>query len=496
MTEYDDGIITSDKGQKPMYCGTHMDVLSLHTASPSSILFDASDNRIVCGKNIHTRCNPASLITIASVLALLENGMKPGDIITVPDTVSKFTQGGWSVYGVKASERYRADDLMWLSLKKSGTDALYSLVLSEYESIEAFMKLWKKTVLQAGAVNTDSIGPYGKDSDEYYSTAFDLALIISRALKNKDFLSLVSEDMRQITELSSGERKQASLVTLLNTLGENNERLAFTPGIIQIKEGENRLSHKCAAAAIKRSEKYYISVVLGSAGSNSYNETKCMLDFTERISDGLIKRTADKILNNASFDSAFEYIDSISDPELLDQIRENNHDYSLGGSFWKYRQIYLESKDPLEKKRALLKCQYIERIMGASIPINSNIKRFVTPHGPTGIHISAYAKIGTGCTILQGVTVGSNTFADSKKGGFPVIGNNVFIGAGAKIIGGITVGDNVRIGANCIVVEDVPANSVVVMEKPKIFSKPDMNNKFLGPDSYIKLIQETKGLNP
>lgn len=480
------------KVQLPKYCGTHADVSSLHTTSPSTILFDVSDNEIVCGKNIHTRCNPASLMTIASVLTLLENGTKPDDIITIPNAMSAFTKG-WSVYGVKAGERYRAGDLMWLSLKKSGADALYSLILSAYESIESFMKLWRETVLQAGAVNTGSIGPYGKDSVSYYSTAFDLALIISRALKNNDFMSLVSNDMREITELSSGERKQESLVTFLNNRNENDEHLLYTPGIIQIKEGENHISHKCTAAAIKRGEKYYVSVVLGSVESHfnmfSYNETKCMLDYTEKLPtvkkwEGLIK-----IMNNASFDSAYEYIDSINDPEVLDRILKNNYETSLGGDFWKYRQIHLESKDPLERKRALLKCQYIQRIMCASVPINSNIHRFGTPHGLTGIHISARARIGTGCTILQGVTIGSNTFADSKNSGFPVIGNNVFIGAGAKIIGGITVGDNVRIGANCIVVEDVPANSVVVMNKPRIISKPLINNKFLSADEYGSLIK-------
>ncbi|HBH94761.1 MAG TPA: hypothetical protein DDX91_03360 [Ruminococcaceae bacterium] len=481
------------KAQLPKYCGTYADTASLHTTSPSSLLFDASDGRIVCGKNIHTRYNPASLITIASVLTLLENGMKPDDIVTIPGAASAFTKG-WFVYGVKAGERYRAGDLMWLSLKKSGTDALYSLILSEYESVEAFMKLWRETVLQSGAVNTGSIGPYGKDSDGYYSTAFDLALIISRALKNKDFLSLISDDMREITELTSGERKRESLVTFLNTRSEKDEHLLYTPGVIQIKEGENHISRKCVAAAVKRGEKYYVSVVLGSVESHfnmfSYDETKRMLDFTETLPLVKKEEVSVKTINNAAFDSAYEYIDSINDPELLDRILENNYETSLGGSFWKYRQIHLESKDPLERKRALLKCQYIQRVMCASVPVNSNIHRFGTPHGLTGIHISARAKIGTGCTILQGVTIGSNTFADSKKSGFPVIGNNVFIGAGAKIIGGVTVGDNVRIGANCIVVEDVPANSVVVMEKPKIISKPLINNKFLSPDEYDKFIEE------
>lgn len=53
-------------------------------------------------------------------------------------------------------------------------------------------------------------------------------------------------------------------------------------------------------------------------------------------------------------------------------------------------------------------------------------------------------------------------------GGAPVIGDNVFIGAGAKIIGPVHIGNNVKIGAGCIVAEDIPDDVTVVMERPRI----------------------------
>jgi serine O-acetyltransferase len=73
------------------------------------------------------------------------------------------------------------------------------------------------------------------------------------------------------------------------------------------------------------------------------------------------------------------------------------------------------------------------------------------------------ARIGDNCTIMQGVTLGTKEpdmgFTTSMR---PTIGNNVLIGAGAKVIGGITIGDHVKIGANAVVLCDVPAHSVVV----------------------------------
>lgn len=122
------------------------------------------------------------------------------------------------------------------------------------------------------------------------------------------------------------------------------------------------------------------------------------------------------------------------------------------------------------------------------IGINTKFKNIpYFPHGISGIFISDGAYIGKDAIIFQGVTIGSNTLSDSKKNGSPVIGDNVYIGAGAKIIGNVKVGNNVRIGANAIVVEDVPDNSVVVLDKPRVIYKKKMDNRFIrkiGNDKY------------
>lgn len=78
----------------------------------------------------------------------------------------------------------------------------------------------------------------------------------------------------------------------------------------------------------------------------------------------------------------------------------------------------------------------------------------------SGIVISYFAEIGNGCTIYQQVTIGQESIG--HKGQAPTIGNNVYIGAGAKIIGSIKIGNNVKIGANAVVTKDVPDNSTVV----------------------------------
>jgi serine O-acetyltransferase len=96
---------------------------------------------------------------------------------------------------------------------------------------------------------------------------------------------------------------------------------------------------------------------------------------------------------------------------------------------------------------------------GIELPCEAEIgSNFVIDHFG-GIIISGYAKFGNNCRIRNGVVVGLRRVEEPIA---PVIGNNVDIGAGAKVLGPIRIGDNVRIGANAVVVCDVPDNSIAI----------------------------------
>ena len=102
--------------------------------------------------------------------------------------------------------------------------------------------------------------------------------------------------------------------------------------------------------------------------------------------------------------------------------------------------------------------------------------------------LSGAAKIGSNCTIFHQVTIGSNTLEGSKHQGAPVIGDNVFIGCGAKIIGGVHIGNNVCVGANCVVTRDVPDNCTVVMPDFRTITRKGKNPPvFVPTDEYIQM---------
>ena len=80
-------------------------------------------------------------------------------------------------------------------------------------------------------------------------------------------------------------------------------------------------------------------------------------------------------------------------------------------------------------------------------------------HG-MGVVIGETAEVGDDCTIYHGVTLGGTSLQRTKR--HPTLGNNVTVGSGAAILGAITLGDGVKVGANSVVVKDVPPNATVV----------------------------------
>jgi serine O-acetyltransferase len=114
-------------------------------------------------------------------------------------------------------------------------------------------------------------------------------------------------------------------------------------------------------------------------------------------------------------------------------------------------------------------------------------------HG-MGVVIGETAEVGDNVTLLQGVTLGGTSLKREKR--HPTLGNNVVVGAGAKIIGALKIGDGSRIGAGSVVVREVPSNSVVVGVPGRVTYRDgqrvegiDLNQVDL-PDPVAKAIEQ------
>lgn len=151
----------------------------------------------------------------------------------------------------------------------------------------------------------------------------------------------------------------------------------------------------------------------------------------------------------------------------LEELLQHHIQHYNPKRYWKYREIVIAPSSKWPKLIRLLMLLYIKRCdafnnasLGTYIGAGS---KFLSPprfaHGLNGIVIAGDAIIGRNADIFQQVTIMS---------GGTIIGDNVMIGAGAKILGGVKIGNNVKIGANAVVISDVPDNATVVMQKPRI----------------------------
>ena len=111
----------------------------------------------------------------------------------------------------------------------------------------------------------------------------------------------------------------------------------------------------------------------------------------------------------------------------------------------------------------------VKRKTGAEVHPASTIGKFLLIDHGVGVVIGETSIIGNNCTIYQGVTLGGTGKEQGKR--HPTIGDNVMIGAGAKVLGNIYVGDNVKVGANAVVLENITSSNTVVGCKGKVVKR-------------------------
>lgn len=193
-----------------------------------------------------------------------------------------------------------------------------------------------------------------------------------------------------------------------------------------------------------------------------------------------VKKVADKLGKTAvkGFEAAKKQIprlrelaDSISDEIKTDIAAVRDRDpaarndaevlllYSGVHAILAYRvahKLYLEKK--YFPARAV--SQLAKFITGIEIHPGATIGRgLVIDHG-SGVVIGETAEIGDNCTLYQGVTLGGTGKDTGKR--HPTLGNNVMVGAGAKVLGPFRIGDNAKIAAGAVVLEEIPANATAV----------------------------------
>lgn len=136
--------------------------------------------------------------------------------------------------------------------------------------------------------------------------------------------------------------------------------------------------------------------------------------------------------------------------------------------------LYRLQQDSYSKGRrvrpALLR-SLTHAVVGADFLPGAEIGPGLLIHHPAGIVIGGGARVGSNATILQQVTIGERYADGAGSPAYPNIGDDCTLGAGAKLLGGIRVGDGVSVGANSVVLTDVPGGAVAVGAPARVIVK-------------------------
>jgi len=139
-------------------------------------------------------------------------------------------------------------------------------------------------------------------------------------------------------------------------------------------------------------------------------------------------------------------------------------------ALWGYRIAHRMWHRPLLKLPARLFSQLVRAATGVEIHPGATIgRRLFIDHG-MGVVIGETAEVGDDVVMFHGSTLGGTSMRHGKR--HPTVGDRVMIGAGAKVLGPVYLGDDSRIGANAVVIHDVPPGAVAVGVPAKVRFRP------------------------
>ena len=160
---------------------------AINTSATSAILMDIDTNKIIYSNNIHDKRSVASISKIMTAILAIESGKLDNKVI-IGDEITKAYGSG--IY-IKQKEELTLRDLVYGLMLRSGNDAALSIAKYVSGDVDSFVKLMNKKAKSLNMVDSEFNNPSGLDQEKgNYSTAYDMALLMSYAYHNKEFRNI------------------------------------------------------------------------------------------------------------------------------------------------------------------------------------------------------------------------------------------------------------------------------------------------------------------
>lgn len=214
-----------------------------------AIVLDRNSKAVLYGKNENIKTKMASTTKIMTAIVVIENI----NLDNIVEVSSKAAGTGGSRLKLKKGDKVSVKDLLYGLMLRSGNDA--AVALAEYvgETIEGFAQIMNNKAKEIGLENTHFVTPHGLDSEEHYTTAYELAILTDYALKNEIFRNIVNTKSCNIC-----------VNGIFKTISNTNELLGYLNGVYGVKTGFTNGAGRCLVTAIKRKDLDIICIVLGA----------------------------------------------------------------------------------------------------------------------------------------------------------------------------------------------------------------------------------------
>ncbi|MDD2376463.1 MAG: D-alanyl-D-alanine carboxypeptidase [Clostridia bacterium] len=233
---------------------------------PAAVVIDDNTHRVLYDKNANEQRSIASLTKVMTSILLIEN-CDLNEVINVPDEA---TWVGGSELGLKKGDTITTYNLLVGMLLPSGNDAAFTTGIHVGGTIEKFAEMMTEKAKQIGALNTSFKNAHGLDVEGHYSTAYDMALITSYALKNDVINKIVGSTSLSITYGKT-----------TRTLNNTNRLLKSYAYVDGVKTGYTDNAERCVITSGTKNNFRIISVVLGATDTNTrFNTAKDLMDKT------------------------------------------------------------------------------------------------------------------------------------------------------------------------------------------------------------------------
>lgn len=235
-------------------------------SAQSAVLISADTAAVLYEKDSGKQLSMASTTKILTALLTLEEAEKKGD--PVIEITEEMVAVEGSSMGLQAGDEITLTNLAAGMLLASGNDAANAAALSLSGSQEEFAEKMNRRAKEIGMKDSHFVTPSGLDDEAHYSTAYDMALLARKALKNEAFRTLCSSSTYQVT-FAKPEKK----VSYTN----HNKLLRFYEGCIGVKTGFTKKSGRCLVSAAERDGVTLIAVTLNAP--DDWNDHMAMLDY-------------------------------------------------------------------------------------------------------------------------------------------------------------------------------------------------------------------------